>query len=136
MKVPSTIFLVLYLALPLTLMDQLEGSEHSNIRILRERATRTGKTIELDRVHYLAEDGKISVFSGETINLTGNIPAQSGTISLKGEFIAPTTIRSSIFHMHNGYRDFASYLGLFLTLAIWGYLLLTKHLRTRKRILK
>lgn len=118
--------LLFYLFFPLSLIDQLEESNSNHIQTLRQKEGRPGKYIELDRAHYSEKDEQITIFSRESITLTGNKPDKSGTISIKGEFTAPHIIRSSTFHLHNDYRNNASYIGLFLSFFIWGYLLVIR----------
>ena len=122
----ATLSLLLYLAFPLILMSQLEESNSNHFWTLRHKENRAGKYVELDRAYYSKKDDKITIFSKESFTLTGNTPEKSGIVSLKGEFIAPYVIKSNMFHMHTGYRNYASYIGLFLSLIIWGYLLFIK----------
>lgn len=122
----AALSLLVYLLFPLALMNQLEKSDANHVSTLRYEENRAGKYIELDRVYYSKKDDKITIFSKESFRLTGDTPKKSGTISLKGEFIAPHAIKSRMFHIHYGYRNYASYIGLFLSLVIWGYLLFIK----------
>ncbi len=119
----TVLLLVLYLTLPLAFMGQLEKSNSSHIQTLRNKEKRAGKSIELDRERYSAGDGNITIFSGESFTISGNVPIKSGIISLQGQFTTPYTIRSYKFHIHNNYRNYASYIGLLLSLTIWSYLL-------------
>lgn len=125
----AALALFVYLALPFVFMDGLQQSNSSYILTLIENDQRTGKHIELDRVYYSAQDRKITVFTGESFTISGNTPMASGTVSLRGKFTTPHIINSDAFHLHNGYRNKASYLGLLLSLGIWGYLLVSCQVR-------
>jgi len=120
----AVIPLVFYFLLPFMFMNQLQHSNTNYLQTLKETETRTGKEIEFDRAFYSKEKGTVTVFTGEALSVAGSLPEESGTISLKGEFVDPQTIRSMDFHQHNHYRDTASKVGIFLTLAIWLSLLL------------
>jgi len=120
----AVISLVLYFLLPFMFMNQLQHSNTNYLQTLKDTETRAGKEIELDRAFYSKEKGTVTAFTGEALSVAGSLPEESGTISLKGEFVDPQTIRSMDFHKHNHYRDTASKVGIFLTLAIWLSLLL------------
>jgi hypothetical protein len=126
--------LLVYLAFPLTLMSQLEESDSNHIWTLKHKENRIGKYVEIDRAYYSIRDDKITIFTDESFTLTGNTPEKSGTISIRGEFTAPHIIKTSMFHMHNGYRNYASQLGLLLSLIIWGYLLFMERRETHKHL--
>ena len=127
--------LVFYLVLPVLFLGQLEQSDPSYTKTLRNNSTRAGKTIELDRSYFSAEDKSISLFTGEKLSVSGVLPEKSGTISVQGKFISERQLQSYKYHNHNSYRDYASKTGLALIAAMWLYLLLQKRLNhTRRRI--
>lgn len=115
-----------YFLLPLTFMESLEKSDANYISTLGGKIDRTGKFVEVDRPYFTKEDSTIAIFSGEKIHIKGNLPDTSGTVSIKGKFTAAQTIESLSFHRHSKFRDYASIIGLSLSLCIWLSLLLQK----------
>lgn len=129
--------LVLYLLLPPLFMGTLKDTNVNYLKIIGESGIRSGSPIELDRSYYNAETDTITLFTGESVAVTGSLPPHSGTVSFKGEFRTPSLINSTRYHVHNrAYRDYASIAAIILTALIWTYILLnsTYHAnRLRKR---
>lgn len=128
------VFSLLYMLLPLLFIQQLEISNPGYTATLKDINQRAGKTIVLDRGYYSAKERSLTLFTGESVTVSGNLPETSGTISLKGTFLSNTKIFADTYHRHTDYRDFASIVGIGMTALIWLYLLfiqLYPKLRTR-----
>lgn len=111
--------IVLYLSAPLFLLEQPRKANYHFSQTLQDKEQRTGKYIELDRESYSAQEKTITVFSGETLSLTGNIPEKSGTLSVQGAFVAPDVINVTRFHEHGFYRASLSLIGILLIALFW-----------------
>ena len=107
--------LLLYFVGPLPFLQKLEDTDYYSIQTLRNRQERPGKAIAFDRIPYSHAEKNVTLFSGEQLSLSGELPQKSGTISLQGRFLSSTTVQVQSFHQHNGIRDRASLIGLFLT---------------------
>ncbi len=115
---------LLYVLAPFSLMNELEESNATSVQTLRNPSLRPGRAIALDRVLYSHPKKAAILYSGEAIELQGNIPKETTKISLQGSFLTERTIVSSKFHIHNSFRDKASYIGLLLSSALWIFSLL------------
>ncbi len=119
-----------WLFAPFLFFPAMEQDNTYSLHTLQLVNKRAGKAIAFDRVKYDAEKKEITIFSGEQITITGQIPVDSGIISLRGSFTAPHTVESNAFHAHGSFRDKASIVGLFLTcLFICHSLLLPRFFR-------
>ncbi len=108
------LFLILYLAGPLFVLDKLEEANTYHLHTLRMREERPGKAIELDRVHYNAREKTVKTFAGERIAVIGSQPEQSGRVSFRGRFQTPGSFVVDSYHYHPDERDMASLIGLFM----------------------
>ncbi len=106
--------LFLYLTGPLPFLDDLRRTDFHFLQTLQDKSTRPGKYVEFDRVAFDSRLPGIRIFTGEQIRLIGDIPARSGTISVRGRFIAPDIVQAIDVQLHGGSRDFASIAGIFL----------------------
>ncbi len=100
---------------PFLCFSAMEKADTYSLHTLQLTQKRTGKTIAFDRVPYDADQKIITIFSGEKLKVVGQLPENSGTISIQGIFCNPQTVTSSNFHRHGNFRDKASLVGLFLT---------------------
>lgn len=108
------ICLAAYLAGPFLFFNELERSDFYYLHTLRDRNSRPGKYIEFDRVPYSGTQQAVLLFTGESINLKGDLPRRSGTISVQGRFLTADTVQVSHHQHHGRIRDLASMLGIFL----------------------
>lgn len=115
----ATLLLLLYLLGPLAFLAKVEAHDNAFLHTLRARAERPGKYIEFDRLPYSAEDKQLTTILGETIHLVGRLPAVSGLISVQGQFITADQVMVASLRQHSPFRDYASYLGLFMACALW-----------------
>ena len=106
--------LFLYLTGPLPLLDDLRQTDFHFLQTLQDKPARPGKYVEFDRVVFDHQQPAIRIFTGEQIRLIGKIPARSGTISIRGRFIAPGIVQAIDVQLHDGSRKFASIAGIFL----------------------
>ncbi|MEN8190943.1 MAG: hypothetical protein ABFS19_13945 [Thermodesulfobacteriota bacterium] len=118
----GTFLLAAYLLTPPLLINGLIEADYLYINTLLQAVDRPGRPVEFDRGVYHYGDKKIRIFTGEHLQLQGNLPPASGEsedkISLQGTFVSPAVIEVAHYHIHNSYRDRASYLGLFLLLLL------------------
>jgi len=105
-----------YLAAPLPLLGAIEASDSYSVRTLRDRDTRTGRRVGLDRAHFLATPagGFLEIWTGERLRATGTLPDRDATVSLYGTFLAPDVVRADQLVVQRHDRDWPSYLGLAL----------------------
>lgn len=115
----SIIALLMYLVLPFTVMNQLEKHNPSHVKTLRETSSRAGKTLELDRSFFSANEQTVTTFTRETLSVSGIIPKDSGIYSMKGFFTAADHLQIQQYHKHTNYRDYATIIGLSLSLLLW-----------------
>lgn len=111
----GVLLLTLYLACPFFCMESMEKSNTYFIQTMKDRSSRPGKGIALDRARYSADKGEIRLYSGEKLTIVGSRPQESGRVSFRGTFLSPDTVLSTNYHYHRDFRDLASLLGLFLT---------------------
>lgn len=119
--------LCLYLLLPLPLMAAAEAADNHFVGTLRDADARVGRKIEIDRPFFQRHPAgnTLRIFTGEHLHVQGLEPPSSGTVSIKGRFVAPDTLEIVAYHAHpTGLRDAASYLGLAMVLAVWSRALL------------
>ncbi|MFQ5669012.1 MAG: hypothetical protein ACE5HD_00670 [Acidobacteriota bacterium] len=113
---------------PVALIAGPEASDNHFIRTLRERNTRTGRRIELDRARLSRREraSHLITFAGEEIAVAEFTPAAGadpgpGVVSIRGRFVGPARVRVTSLHRHQPWlRDAASVLGLVIVLALWG----------------
>lgn len=128
----AALCLVVYLAGPLLFCRNLEQNDFYYLQTLRERELRPGKQIEFDRVPYSASRRTVTLFSGESVALRGELPASSGTLSVQGRFLTPGTVQVSRYQRHGRIRDPASVLGIFLICSLTAQTLLLSHFPLRR----
>jgi hypothetical protein len=111
-----------YLTVPAVLLDEPRRKDNHYVDTLQNRADRSGKRIELDRVHFVSRPYGIEVsnFAGEKLRVITSEREVSGTVSVRGYFIDVDTIKANYLHYHTtGAREIASYIGLFLLCLVW-----------------
>jgi len=118
------LFLSIYLVGPLPVLQDIDNADTYYLHTMRQVKQRQGKTAEFDRVRYNAETREFKTFAGEHIKLQGSMPKQSGRVSLKGYFLAPTTFYANSFHLHRDFRDAASYVGLIMACTLLAHSLI------------
>jgi len=74
----------------------------------------------------------INTFAGEDISLKSVDLKSKKTLSIRAKFINEHTAQVIEYHVHSSFRDWASYLGLFLVLIFW----ITNVYINRKNILQ
>lgn len=118
----ATILFGVYCSVPFALMHALENQDNFPVNVLRAKASRVGKNIELDRARYSKRDsgGTLRTFAREELRIIGRQSEVSGTVSIRGTFIDPDTIFVHELHHHNAlFRDMASYVGLSAFIILW-----------------
>ncbi len=124
----SLFLLFIYLIGPLFLLNLPIRDNYLHTKTLQGVSERSSKIIEFDRASYDPQDKSLRVFTGETFTLEGNLPPRKKdlsvsakqVLSVQGQFLNPTTVDVKKYHLHGGYRDWASYLGLFLVVVLTG----------------
>jgi len=118
--------IILYLSGPLIFLDQSTIADHRYLTTLQDKTRRLDKPIELDRVPYTSTTGTIKTLAHEDLHLTGRLPTENSLLSIKGKFCTIDSIRATDIHIHSRYRDWMSFLGIFLTLIAWIPVITTK----------
>ena len=116
--------LALYCVLPMGLLDGPRMGNNSFITTLHDKHKRTGHEIEFDRRPYVQTPQKtiLQSWTNEELQIHGKSLAQSGTVSIRGHFLDPNSIKVIEIHEHVwGVRDGSSYIGLVLLLSMWGF---------------
>lgn len=111
-----------YFAGPLFLLrGPIEADAHS-LEVLRETQERVGRQLELDRAGYVStQSGHFLKYYGERVQVEELKVASPATVSIRGVFVDRHKIRITKLHVHpGGLRDYPSYLGLALVVAVWG----------------
>lgn len=122
--------LALYAFSPLALKGGPLAADNHATATLSAPEARTGRDIAFDRNRYDAKSGKLTTWTGEVMTLSGDVPSESGTVSLRGRFEAFDRIDVTVHHAHaSGLRKWATLLGLLLILAFW----LTRPVKARTR---
>lgn len=111
--------LAIYALAPLHYMNYLEKANIRYIHTLRDMSARSGKFIEFDRVPFSAAKHNIKTFTGEKIILKGNIPKESGLLSLQGRFVNAKIIDVKNSHIDGKLRAWGSYIGISLFALLW-----------------
>jgi len=122
-----------YLALPFATMPAIRTADLHYVGTLQDVSARAGKSVEIDRnVLHVATDGPIlRGWFGDSISLSGNLPAQDEKISVQGIFTAPRNLKVTKYHVHDarGLREYASLLGLAFVALWWLRVFLQRKLR-------
>ncbi len=119
-RLTACLCLFLYLTGPLPFLDDLAKSDFHFIETLRDKANRTGKYVEFDRVAYDHRLPGIRPFTGEWIKVSGSIPGNAPVVSIRGRFTAPDTVQVTSSQTHGRNRDLASIAGIFLACLLVG----------------
>lgn len=118
--------IVAFFTFPLLLIDGPYGADNHFVKTLRTHQERPGRHIELDRNFYIfhPSGNTIRTFTGEELSVDGMRLDYSATVSVKGSFVTKDQIHVSQYHVHsNWFRNFSSYLGLFLVSILFSYAL-------------
>ena len=113
---------ICYFLLPLYFIQQPELANNHFMDTLGAEQERIGKPVACDRGKLSQNEGAtyLTCWNGEAYlaqNIERNKPA---TVSIQGHFTQQQTIFVEKIHIHLPiFRDAASYIGLFLILAIW-----------------
>ena len=113
--------LLVYFIIPLCMLNLPEENNNHFVKTLRDYNSRQGKYIELDRADYITDSlgDYIKTFAKERIK-TANLKFENNKlISIRGKFISRNEIYVEDYHIHSGFRDDASLLGVFLTAILW-----------------
>ena len=114
--------MVAYFLLPFAFWHGPYAADNYFIKTLRERETRAGRYIEMDRADYVphASGDSIKSLVGETIQVAEPARDHAAKVSVKGTFQDVATIRIDQIHTHwPRFRDGASYIGLIWLVALW-----------------
>lgn len=111
--------LTIYFCMPFLFFHFSKQADNKFIATLENKTYRPGKIIEFDRVPYFAQEKSMQTFAKETIFLNGYLPKNSSLLSIKGKFITFDTVDVTETHSHPPYRDWASFIGIFLIVALW-----------------
>ncbi len=115
-----------YCLSPLLLINTAHEADTHYCKTLTDTVTRTGKRVELDRAEYSATKQRIHCYTGEQFSLVNPPSDIAATVSLRAQFITPTTLEITEYHSHRTNRNYASYAGLLLTLLLWIHTLFTQ----------
>jgi hypothetical protein len=114
--------LAAYFAAPLLVLDAVYASDSYSVKTVREREARPGRRIGLDRTIFHASPagaGEIELWTGERVRAEGTLPTHDARVSLLGTFLAPDRLRVDRLTVHEGSRDWPTYLGLGLLVLVW-----------------
>jgi hypothetical protein len=117
----ASLLVLVYLTAPLAALDAVEANAGGPVATLRA-ADRTGRTLELDRAHYLdapGPGGRVRLWTGEHLATTGLDLEHDARVSLRGVFLGSGKLRIDALAEHRLNRDWPSYLGLALLAALW-----------------
>ena len=119
-----TACLIFYFASPIPLLGIAHDANTHYSKTLSDTKTRTGKKIEIDRAWYSATTNTLECYMGKDLKVTKPPISHSAIISIRGHFLDEKTIELQDSHVHQTFRDYASYAGLLLTLLLWAHSLL------------
>lgn len=126
-----------YAFVPLLMLEDVRASGSHHVDVLENRDGRVGERISLDRESYRLDHGRPVIITDydEELYVRGDeLPARPATVSLRGRFVARDTLLVERLHVHRGgFRDGASIVGLLLALAVWGFWLSGRFIRTLPR---
>lgn len=113
---------VLYLGLPLLMLEGPERADNHFVSTLRTEDHRVGRYIEFDRRPYLRlpEGDLLLTYAGEHLVVDPRSLDRPGTVSVKGRFANRTTLHIQELRVHwPMFRDLSSYIGLTLVALVW-----------------
>ncbi|MDH3600659.1 MAG: hypothetical protein OEU26_13575, partial [Candidatus Tectomicrobia bacterium] len=111
-----------YILGPIGLRHGPYARDNHYVQTLRNHAQRPGRQVEMDRRPYTPRDhgATVSTVVGEQIRVSSQPLPHAATVSVRGTFIDPNTIRIDALHVHwPWFRDGASYLGIILLVVVW-----------------
>ncbi len=118
----ATAFAMAYFLLPFAFWHEPFLADNHFLNTLRERDSRAGRYIEMDRADYVPHASGASVYSlvGEPIRVAGEPRDRAAKLSVKGMFLDAETIRIDQRQIHwPKFRDWASYIGLLWLGVLW-----------------
>ena len=115
----AALLIFAYFLVPFLMFQGPEKENNHYVTTLRNMEKRPGKYIEFDRGWFQSRDRTLHVFSGERLQLHGNIPQKDVQLSIQGNFIDKKNIRVTAYHVHSGFRDIASMVGLTGVMFLW-----------------
>ncbi len=111
--------ILLYFTSPILLTTSAYNADVHYSNTLNDKQTRTGKYVEIDRARVNTDTRFLECYIDKELRVT-NLPViHSGTISIRGHFTDPKTLKLQEYHIHSFPRSFASYVGLLLSLLLW-----------------
>jgi hypothetical protein len=116
------VLVVGYFVFPVLLAPGAEAADVHSVRTLRNRDDRTGRPVTFDRTAFVRIGGEphLRTFGREQIALVGELPTRPGTVSVRGVFIHPDTLRVEEVHEHGRWpREELSMIGIALILIVW-----------------
>jgi hypothetical protein len=116
----AAVLLAGYFILPVVFMRQIEFANAFYLATLRKPCQ--GCPVALDRVLIRKENDTyiLKTRSGLRFGIEGQAPNSGTTVSIKGKFSGPATIRIEKLYVHLGIsRDIPTYVGLLFFVLIW-----------------
>jgi hypothetical protein len=111
-----------YVLAPMGLRHSPYVHDNHYVQTLRNHPQRTGRQVEMDRRPYTPRDrgATVATLVDEQIRVSSQPLPHAATVSLRGTFIDPDTIRIDALYVHwPWFRDGASYLGIILMSVLW-----------------
>lgn len=113
------LLLAMYFLVPFWLRSEPLRANNHYLAALRNVDERPGKYLELDRGVFRTREKTVEAFSGERINLTGELPDRDAIVSVQGVFQDRETVRVLAYHVHGPVRDLGSAVALAGILLVW-----------------
>ncbi len=114
-----TITVLLYVTGPLLFITAAYNADMHYSKTILNKWEQSGKRIEIDRGSYNKLAKTIATYADNALSINNPPTVKSGALSIKGVFDKKNTITITEYHEHKCYRDYASYVGLFLILLLW-----------------
>ncbi|MCF8055316.1 MAG: hypothetical protein K9K37_01590 [Desulfocapsa sp.] len=111
--------LACYCLSPALLLNAAYEADIHYSKTLSSTEPRTGKTVELDRGRYSATNQSIRSYTGEQFTITSPPLNLTPILTVRAQFQSENTLQLTEYHTHRTNRDYASYVGLLLTLLLW-----------------
>lgn len=125
------LFLICYFLSPFLFIKAAHNADMHYSKTLVKQWEQTGKSIEIDRGRYCSKTKTITPYTNNAILLNNPPAVKTGTLSIRGTFDQKNNITITDYHEHKNYRNYASYVGLLLTLLLWLHSIIRKKLANR-----
>ena len=113
---------IVYMISPFYMMNGPLNEDNHFINTFKNYDSRPGKYVEFDREKFIHQDSEnyIKTYTGEKINVSGIKGEHSMIVSARAHFVKKNKVNVLEHHEHLPmFRDYASYLGLFLILLVF-----------------